>query len=61
MRKSRARYDISVMAHLGYRHYPNRGSRPHCEMCGPFRGPFLRPCGSDDFGTLYRCHGCDNE
>lgn len=35
--------------------------RPHCDMCGPFRGCFLRYLGHDEFGPVYRCRGCDEE
>lgn len=46
---------------LGYVHYPRALTRPHCDCCGPFASPFLRRIGSDDFGPLYRCSGCDQE
>jgi hypothetical protein len=36
-------------------------NRPYCEMCGPFRGRFLRRSGADEFGTLHRCRSCDEE
>jgi len=36
-------------------------NRPFCEMCGPFRGRYLRRSGSDEFGPIYRCKGCDEE
>jgi hypothetical protein len=35
--------------------------RPPCEMCGPFRGRYLRQSGTDEFGPIYRCRGCDEE
>lgn len=40
---------------------PKFRNRPHCELCGPFRGRYLRRAGSDEFGTLWRCERCDNE
>lgn len=35
--------------------------RPLCDMCGPFRGMYLRYLGHDEFGAIYRCRGCDEE
>ena len=35
--------------------------RPWCDMCGPFRGRLLRVVGSDQFGEIHRCKGCDDE
>jgi len=32
-------------------------NRPFCDMCGPFRGRYLRLMGSGE----YRCRGCDRE
>jgi hypothetical protein len=32
-------------------------ARPHCDMCGPFRGRYLRKTHSGE----YRCRGCDEE
>jgi hypothetical protein len=35
-------------------------ARPHCDSCGPFRGPFLRKLpGSEP--EEWRCRGCDDE
>lgn len=28
--------------------------RPYCDMCGPFRGRYLRKIGADEFGAEYR-------
>lgn len=37
-------------------------SRPYCDLCGPFRGRYLRPIGQpDEHGREYRCSGCDEE
>lgn len=36
-------------------------NRPHCTLCGPFRGRFLRKAGEDEFGTLWHCYRCDYE
>ena len=36
-------------------------NRPHCDLCGPFRGRFLRSVGRDAYGEIYRCRGCDDE
>lgn len=30
-------------------------NRPFCDMCGPFRGRYLRSIGFDEFGREYRC------
>ncbi len=37
--------------------------RPFCDMCGPFRGRYLRPLRNyePELPTEYRCHGCDVE
>lgn len=32
-------------------------NRPMCDMCGPFRGRYLRPIGQGE----HRCFGCDAE
>jgi len=32
-------------------------ARPYCDMCGPFRGRYLRRMADGE----YRCHGCDVE
>jgi len=32
-------------------------NRPHCDMCGPFRGRYLRRMLDGE----YRCFGCDRE
>lgn len=36
-------------------------NRPYCELCGPFRGAWLRVSGWDEFGALHRCERCDGE
>ena len=33
--------------------------RPHCDMCGAFRGRYLRRLPMSD--GEWRCRGCDNE
>ena len=35
--------------------------RPFCDMCGPFRGRYIRTMGRDEHGPEYRCKGCDEE
>ena len=36
--------------------------RPHCDMCGPFRGRYLREYPDPGYaGTSWRCRGCDEE
>jgi hypothetical protein len=40
-----------------YREYKSPLTRPHCDLCGPFRGSFLRRMPSGE----YRCRGCDEE
>ncbi len=32
-------------------------NRPFCDLCGPFRGRYLRPLANGE----HRCRGCDNE
>ena len=32
-------------------------NRPFCDLCGPWRGRYLRSIGHGE----YRCRGCDNE
>lgn len=45
------------MRHLGYTYRPE----VYCDMCGPFRSPFMRYLYTDGVGAVYRCHGCDKE
>jgi hypothetical protein len=40
---------------------PAFSHRPYCDLCGPFRGRYLRTAGTDEFGTLWRCASCDGE
>jgi hypothetical protein len=55
------RQSIRPRSHAsGYTEFP-ASQRPHCDMCGPFRGAFLRPVGRDEFGQIWRCEGCDRE
>lgn len=32
-------------------------NRPFCDLCGPWRGRYLRPIGNGE----HRCRSCDNE
>jgi len=38
-------------------------SRPLCDLCGPFRGRYLRAISGSttEYGPEYRCKGCDEE
>jgi ribosomal protein L37AE/L43A len=36
-------------------------NRPYCDLCGPFRGRYLRQIGVDEFGSIWRCRDCDEE
>jgi hypothetical protein len=36
-------------------------NRPHCDLCGPFRGRYLMALGWDEYGRIYRCKGCIEE
>ena len=36
-------------------------NRPFCDLCGSFRGRYLRRVGRDEFGPIHRCRACDEE
>ena len=45
------------MRHWPYQEFQSREHRPFCDLCGPFRGRFLRKLLSGE----WRCRGCDEE
>jgi hypothetical protein len=53
--------DFGVRTLKNGRRNPRARARPHCDLCGPFAGRYMRKTLPDEHGEVWRCKGCDDE